>query len=359
MSYSVMELFEKTTRAQGVVELVEVVTGAASPTEAETRAKDLEYPNDLVRETRLLALAKRDHEVAFQHYGNFFAKNKEIDPWRYFDCIFTRASLPVYEEHGILAIKPQFPLPPLFWTYALFNADGEKLFSLEDGTPVEQGYSVVINGSSKSIPVGLKMCVWAGSSMVEFSLIDPVYRKMGVWRVHTQGWPTGSEYLYWMEGNNAHACFRPIMDEDKRGRGNEVAPERYVLEIVDFEKRHREIDKEKRWRFEKYAVQGLYFFVSPWENMDRFSQLGGKQISRGSTMHHGMNEVISVTHTFSGGGVLQKQLPRPIEEVVSTMIYGMPWSIRTLPTLHNLFSFKHASITCYNVDGHDAPLVAL
>lgn len=361
MSYSVMELWKNTTRVREVAELVQVVLNAISPTEAEACAKDLEYPSNLVRETRLLALVKRDHGSWFEQHltmENGLNVGYQVDPWRYFDCTFTRASVsansvPANEEHGILGVKPFFPFPPLFWVYVLYDADGEKLFSFEDGAPAKQNFLMVVQIGSKSIPVGLKITIWGESHLIEFSSLDSRSRQVGHWTVHASGWPTKSEYRYQVEGGNTGVCFRPVMEEDKLGRRG--PSEQYVLEITDFESRNGEIVKERLWMFEKYTLQGLYSFVSPWEDVNRFSQFGGRQIVRNIPSY--MTEIVSLKHSVSNEGPIQEQQPRPIDEVVSAMLRGIPSRIQALPTLHNLFSFKHAHTTCYNV-GDEVPLVA-
>lgn len=350
MSYSFDELFAKTTHVREVAELVHVVTEAGSPTEAENRAKNLEYPTHLVREARLLALAKRDHGYSFDRME--LPKDGAIDPWRYFDCVYGSVGQYEQNECGILAVKPHFPLPPLFWAYALYDAEGERLFSFEDSIAQNPGYAIMVNDGSNSIPAGLVMNVWPGSYLARFSFIHPITSKECVWEVNTQGWPMKSEYRRGLI-HTAQVCFRPISEEDKRGIKQLIAPERYVLVISEREEKQRE--REDGRFSETYVIEGKYFFVSPWEDMKRFTALGGRMISSTGGYPDYAAYILSIKHGVFEGSTMRAGA-RPVEEVVTAMLRGMPQTIKTIETFQNLFSFKQVHLPCYN--RHDAkPLV--
>ncbi|MEK7173449.1 MAG: hypothetical protein AAB710_00005, partial [Patescibacteria group bacterium] len=124
-------LLAETARVRQNRDLVRfVVERAQSPTEAEQYAKGNEYPTDLVRGTRLLSLMKRDYAVEFNR--DLQIPDGELDPWRYFNCVYTQG-VDKPEETGMLAVKPISYLPALFWTYALYDAEWEQLFSFENG----------------------------------------------------------------------------------------------------------------------------------------------------------------------------------------------------------------------------------
>ena len=346
MSQSFEELFRQTAHVRENTELVQLVAGADSPTEAENRAKDLEYPTHLVRETRLLAKARRDYSERFYTH-KIIPGGDRVDPVRYFNCTYSEKP-GEKEEYGVLAVKPDFHLPPLFWAYTLLDADGEKLFSLEDVSSSKEYFNVVVSDSSRSIPAGLAMHIWPSSDLVQFSFTHPISQKKCIWQIYKKGWPTGAEYLRWQEAESDLASFRPVLEEDKRGIEDLASMERYVLVISEREGKNSKSDQG--WISEDYKIEGKYFFVSPWEDRTRFAALGGRMIPcPARESWRSRKKYLSIEHEVSlGASSLHKT--RSIEEVVSAVLTGMPRAVKTAETLHNLFSFKTPHMPSYNKD---------
>lgn len=339
------ELFAETARVRQNMDLVRIVYGTSSPTEAENRAKEREYPTDLVRGTRILAVMKRDHEDNFKRAIGFL--DREYDPWRYFDCTYDSHYPIQYDEVGILAVKPDFLLPPLFWTYALYNSDGEKLFSFEDRSLGETTYYVVLESGSRSLPAGLKMSTDTFYDSVSFEYA--CYSQKSIWIVEgIKRWP--AEAYYWKNrGFNENACLRHAFP------GGPVAgvPQQYKLIICDKLERNTG-SPDKAEQNSTFIIVGKYRFFSPWHEIELFSKKAG--ILSSDPKEHaplGLMDVKSPLsiefHTTSYGmRVPEESQTRSLEDVVKSMLLGLPKKINSVETLKQLFSFKSPHISCYN-----------
>ncbi|MBI3274163.1 MAG: hypothetical protein HYZ69_03385 [Candidatus Colwellbacteria bacterium] len=350
MAKSFDELFAETAKARQNADLVQVVHNASSPTEAENCVKELEYPTNLVRETRLLAVMKRDYPNDFARAA--FVISHEPDLWRYFDCTYD-SHLPVqHDEIGTLAIKPDFLLPPLFWAYALYNSDGEKLFSFEDKSLGKETYHITVESGSQSIPAGLKIHVYGGIlgewAQFEYSL----YSQTSLWAVERMRmWPIGA--CFWK--NNPYdsddselACFRSAYP------GGPVAgvPGDYTLVICEKLRRNTGSPDAKE-QHNTFVVEGKYRLCSPWRKREQFSKEPGTLCSdpkkHAPPMMDARSPLSIEFHTAQSGQRIPEEVnARSLEDVVKSMLFGLPKNINGERTLKKLFGFKSPHMPCYN-----------
>lgn len=371
-SHSEQELLENTQQARVNPFCVATAKTGQSPTETEKIVLDNEYNLNLVRETRYLAILKRD----FPHVFEDCTKNIDIslarEKTRIFPCFYgfyNSAGESDATNHGKLVVTPHPFLPPVFWGYDFYDSDGEIKFSTNPDTVLPQkvagsdGLYCHLAVGSHSLPVDLILrfpfSSYANqrelaferrlqSSQFRWQRVIPLSEKLSDNTRHLESY---GRTAYKENGSNnfAEVTFRRLLPKeiDLLVGGNFQPKKLFGLFL-------------ESWISEllvRFKFSSLYkFHTDPYEWTDPIenepvvvSRVNEFRFPDSWPGLQQSNQVLISCHPK--GELFDDYLSRQsFQEHLQEVLQGTPNHIKALGTLRNYFSFKNTSLHIYNTN---------
>lgn len=367
-SHAEQELLENTQQARTNPFCVATVKTGQSPSEAEKIALDNEYNLNLVRETRYLAILKRDFPQIFEDCTKNIDTSLAREKTRIFPCFYgfySSAGESDATNHGKLVVTPHHFLPPVFWGYDFYDSDGEIKFStnpdaiLPHKTDGSIGFYSHLAVGSRSLPVDLvlRFTFSYGDNQRELVFERRLQSGQFRWRrIIPEKWSDNTRCLesyertaYKKNGSNnfAEITFRRLLPKeiDLLGGVNFQPKKLFGLFL-------------ESWISElsvRFKFSSLYKFnTDPYEWTDpvknepmvsKVEEFGfphdswpGLQRSKQVLISCYPKEELSDDY-LSG---------QSFQEHLQEVLQGTPNYIKALETLRNYFSFKNTSLYVYN-----------
>lgn len=123
-------LNEKVVEAFKHPDIIMIVEETDSPSAAQKRAEDREYPYTAMNMIRELAMLKRNDLDVYKNFApiEWACANASSVIQRVFSCQWGPLRATEADYPGILFITPHAYLPPLFWEYELRDEDNVSVF---------------------------------------------------------------------------------------------------------------------------------------------------------------------------------------------------------------------------------------
>lgn len=361
------ELAKNSINALNNPHLLYIAETSDSPSTAEKIALDEEYPLSLVKETRLLAVLKRDHPQAF----NAIAKNKirtdKDYPTRIFPCYIKNRE--EFDISGELHITPHSFLPPLFWDYQIYLEDGDLLFSCDASislphTTEKYGVECILSVGSKSLPVGLNIKAeknygYGNDRQLTFE------RKLENWNIK---WvreiprqrqkdekdfkPVNSyeRMVFWNDRRqDDRIILRNLGQAEKKLYGADFIKNPYYLFLASFFHYPAGINSSLLFK-----IQVVYDFGDLYaRNFNDYScgKIKEFPLPAKPPMWFNMlenNEILISTHFFDENNNSFAYSEKPIQQHIGEIVENTPSYINGLAALWNYFSFKNTEPYIYN-----------